>query len=62
MKITIDQNKCQGHGRCYAIAPDLFDLDEFGHAFISQKEFAEESREVAILAAQNCPENAILVD
>ena len=61
MKITVDADKCQGHGRCYALAPELFDLDENGHAFISQDEFPEENRENAELARLNCPEDAISV-
>ena len=28
MRISFDQEKCQGHGRCYALAPELFDADE----------------------------------
>ena len=32
LKIHVDQEKCQGHARCKALAPELFDLDEFGNA------------------------------
>ena len=32
LKIRVDQDKCQGHARCKALAPELFDLDEFGNA------------------------------
>ena len=32
MKIRVDPDKCQGHNRCYAIAPDLFDVDDYGYA------------------------------
>jgi ferredoxin len=62
MKITIDADKCQGHGRCYAIAPELFDLDDNGHAFISSDEFPETARTQAELAMQNCPEGAITIE
>ena len=30
MKVTVDANLCQGHARCYAIAPELFDVDDYG--------------------------------
>ena len=33
MKVQVDQSKCQGHNRCYAIAPELFDVDDLGNAF-----------------------------
>ena len=32
LKIRVDQEKCQGHARCKSLAPELFDLDEFGNA------------------------------
>ena len=32
MKVRVDQEKCQGHGRCYALAPDLFESDDYGNA------------------------------
>ena len=32
LKIRVDQDKCQGHARCKSLAPELFDLDEFGNA------------------------------
>ena len=25
MRVTVDSDKCQGHNRCYALAPDVFD-------------------------------------
>ena len=32
LKIHVDQDRCQGHARCKSLAPDLFELDEFGNA------------------------------
>ena len=34
MRIRIDPERCQGHSRCYAIAPDLFDADDYGTATV----------------------------
>ena len=31
LKVRIDREKCQGHARCYALAPELFELDEMGN-------------------------------
>ena len=28
MRIVFDREKCQGHGRCYALAGELFDADD----------------------------------
>ena len=32
MKVHVDQEKCQGHNRCFAIAPELFDVDDLGQS------------------------------
>ena len=32
MRVTVDSEKCQGHNRCYALAPDVFDVDDLGFA------------------------------
>ena len=34
MRIVLDRDKCQGHGRCYALAPELFDADDEGYAVL----------------------------
>ena len=62
MKLTLDPNKCQGHGRCYALAPELFDLDDNGHGLVRVAEIDESQRERAELAVQNCPEQAITLE
>ena len=32
-RVQIDAGKCQGHGRCYSLAPELFDADDLGAGF-----------------------------
>ena len=34
MRIRLDTERCQGHGRCYALAPDLFGCDDDGYAIL----------------------------
>jgi ferredoxin len=29
-RVHVDPDKCQGHNRCYSIAPELFDIDDLG--------------------------------
>jgi ferredoxin len=31
VKVHVDQEICQGHGRCYSLAPELFEPDEIGN-------------------------------
>lgn len=62
MKISVDPDKCQGHNRCYALVPELFDVDDYGYASAAgdgtvPPELADKAR----LAAANCPEFAITV-
>jgi len=59
MKLLIDAHKCQGHGRCYALAPDLFDADVNGHAIVCVPEVPHDRLADAKLAVDNCPEVAI---
>ena len=63
MRVSVDSEKCQGHNRCYAIAPDLFDVDDLGYATVVGEGVVPASmEEQAKLAAANCPEYAITVE
>jgi ferredoxin len=63
MRIILDNEKCQGHGRCYALAPDLFDADDEGYAVLLVSGEVPEGQEAnATLAADNCPEYAITIE
>ena len=62
MRVHLDSEKCQGHNRCYALAPELFDVDDFGQAvLLVEGELPEERHGKARLAAANCPEYAIKI-
>jgi ferredoxin len=30
LKVDIDRTRCTGHGRCYGLAPDVFEPDDDG--------------------------------
>ena len=60
MRVMVDSERCQGHGRCVMTAPDLFDLDDDGYAFVrNDGEVPAESEALAHQAIANCPEQAI---
>jgi ferredoxin len=62
LRLHVDQEKCQGHARCKSLAPELFDLDEFGNAHEHGDGLVPEGLEdKAWLAQANCPEIAIEV-
>lgn len=63
MRIVLDSEKCQGHGRCYGLAPSLFDTDEEGYAVLKVTgEVPDDQLDDAHVAADNCPEYAITVE
>jgi len=62
LKIHVDPVKCQGHARCKALAPELFELDAYGNAHESGEGVVPPGLEdKAYLARANCPEFAIEV-
>ncbi|WP_163506505.1 ferredoxin [Fodinicola acaciae] len=62
MKVTIDANKCSGHARCAATAPEVFELDDAGYAIPYDGEVPDGFEEAAREGAYACPERAITVD
>jgi ferredoxin len=63
VRISIDPSLCQGHGRCYDLAPDLFGADDEGYAtlLVPDGRVPVDREDDARLAADNCPEAAVLV-
>jgi ferredoxin len=60
VKVRIDSELCQGHGRCYDLVPSLFGDDEEGYGQVLGDGTVPPGEEQdARLAAGNCPERAI---
>jgi len=60
MKVQINSGLCQGHGRCYDLAPGLFGADDEGYGqVLGDGILTQETEHDANLAALNCPEQAI---
>jgi len=60
MRIEVDASRCQGHNRCYLLAPELFDVDELGQSVARDGGRVPPALErKARLAEANCPEFAI---
>ena len=63
MHVTIDAERCQGHGRCFTIAPELFDSDELGSGVVlGDGSVAAALEHQARLAVANCPEGAVSIE
>ena len=62
MRVHVDQEKCQGHNRCVALAPSLFEIDDYGTASAIDAGLVPPGLEAdAALAVDNCPEFAISI-
>jgi ferredoxin len=59
MRVRIDRELCAGHGRCYALAPEVFDYDEEGFSFLKQEAISPDLEAAARRGARGCPEGAI---
>ena len=60
LRVSVDRERCQGHNRCYAIAPELFEIDDYGNARAKGDGVVPpELEEKARLAVKNCPEHAV---
>ncbi len=63
MRVSIDTEICQGQGRCFSIAPSIFDFDELGNGVvIGDGTLNEGTLTLARLAQSNCPEHAIFIE
>ena len=59
MHISIDSEACQGHGRCYAMAPEVYTADDEGRGEVIDAEIGDGLTDQARVGALNCPESAI---
>ncbi len=61
VRIIVDSERCTGHGRCYTIAPEVYEPDDDGYCQHLPGPAPPELRDRAVLGAANCPEDAITV-
>jgi len=64
MKLRIDAELCEGHGRCWGLLPELVDADDHGHGFLIDPDASvpPELERKALEAVRACPECAITVE
>lgn len=59
MKLTVDVARCQGHGRCAIVAPDLVKLNGDGYVTDPEIEVPSQFEALAMRVARSCPEGVI---
>lgn len=62
MQVKVDVDRCQGHGRCYVTAPEIFGMDDVGYGYeLGDGTVAAGLEAKTRLAVDNCPEQAITI-
>ena len=59
MRVTVDEDRCAGHGMCLTLCPEVFDLGDDGWAVATPDEVPTASESAVREAIANCPERAI---
>jgi ferredoxin len=60
VKVRVNSSLCQGHGRCYDLAPGLFGYDDEGYGrVLDDGAVPPDQEQDARLAVANCPEYAV---
>jgi ferredoxin len=62
VKIYVDKDLCAGHGRCYLLAPEVFEADDQGNGVAIAEVVPDALRAKALLGMENCPEGAISIE
>jgi ferredoxin len=63
MKVNVDPQRCRGHARCVALAPEAFHfLDLEDRAEADQDAVNRADVALVLEAEQECPERAISVE
>jgi ferredoxin len=62
VRIALDAEACTGHGRCYALAPEVFDADDLGHCIVLHDVVPSAYEAAARTAVANCPETALVIE
>jgi ferredoxin len=63
MKLSLDQDLCTGHGRCYSVAPEVIEPDSEGYnrARGTTVEIASAHECSARRGVKSCPEGALSI-
>jgi ferredoxin len=60
MRVSVDTSACMGHGRCYDVAPGLFEDDDEGYSLVKgDGQVPPLQASAARLAVRLCPERAV---
>ncbi|NKY49003.1 ferredoxin [Nocardia vermiculata] len=59
MRVSVDSDRCAGHGVCVAFCPEVFELTDHGYARAHAAAVPAAHERAAAEAISACPEGAI---
>lgn len=62
VKVRLEQSRCVGHAQCYAVAPDLFPIDDSGYSVLEERVVRPEDEQLTRDGVASCPEMALVLD
>lgn len=62
MKTKVAVDRCAGHARCAAVAPEVFTLNADGYNDTPEQVVPEALRDKARRGARACPEHVITIE
>ena len=62
LRVHVDPIRCTAFGFCAEFCPELFDLDEWGYAWLKERDVDGSAEGLIRETARLCPRKAILVE
>ena len=59
MKVQVNQEMCEGHGKCQTSAPEVFELRDDDVSHVLMDDVPEELKEKVERAIRLCPRQAV---
>jgi ferredoxin len=59
MKVSVDDQRCRGHGVCVTLCPEVFSLTDDGYAVAIESDVPNGFEGATQEAIESCPEQAI---
>lgn len=61
-RVSVDSDRCEGHGQCVMMAFEVFELDDSGKARVLVEEVPDAVQSTVEGAAFACPAGAIVIE
>ena len=61
-RLVVDWPRCDGHGLCAEVLPELVSLDEWGYPVVADGQVPDDLRRDAVRARDACPAVALRLD